>query len=122
MEDAEGGDTGAVRHDNVLLSIVIEIADDDGGGVTGGQRVAAPAGYPSPPPCFQPSNLRNGCLGLQPQLGLQAINDPQKLAGKNNHFCCVLRVSGDVAVALWIFIKADCANEEICHRFLFGGW
>jgi len=55
-------------------------------------------------------------------LGLQAIDDPQELAGKNNHFGRILWMSGDVAVTLWILIKADRTGEEICHCFLFGGW
>jgi hypothetical protein len=53
---------------------------------------------------------------------VQAIYDPQKLAGKNNHFGCVLWVCRDVPVTLWILIKANRTGEEICHRFLFGGW
>ncbi len=54
--------------------------------------------------------------------GLQTIDDPQKLAGENDYLGGILRVRRDVPVTLRIFIKTDCAGEQVGHRFLFGGW
>jgi len=61
------------------------------------------------------------CSWLRYWLWRQAIDDPQKLAGENNHLSSVLGVRGDVAMTLGIIVKADRASEETGHCFLFGG-
>jgi hypothetical protein len=55
------------------------------------------------------------------RLRLQAINDPQKLAGKTKDLRSLLCARQDMTMTDRVSLKSKRASKEVGHRFLFGG-